>query len=134
MALVVPNVGEVKLLSYMLNIIAPPNTVLHLYSNNLTPSATSVYADCTEVSASGYAAVTLTSATWTVATSAGVATASYPEITFTFSTSATVYGYYVTDTSTNLLWLERFTAAPFQLPSSGGQILITSTISLNSCA
>jgi hypothetical protein len=134
MALVVPNVGEVKLLSYMLNVIAPPNTVLRLFSNNYTPDANATTASVTEVAASGYAAVTLTSATWTVATSSGVATASYPEITFTFSTSATVYGYYVTDTSSNLLWLERFTAAPFQLPASGGQILITSTISLNSCA
>lgn len=134
MPLVVPNVGEIKLLSYMLNKLAPPNTVLHLYSNNYTPSATSIIGDVTEVAGStGYAAITMTSTTWSVASVSGVGTASYPEVTFTMTTSATAYGYYVTNTGGDLLWLERFTAAPFVLPGAGGQILLTSTISLNSC-
>lgn len=135
MALVIPNVSEVKLLNNLLNISAPTNTILHLYSNNLTPSSTTVIGDVTEVASGGYAAITLTSTSWTVATSGGgVSTASYPEQTFNITTSATIYGYYITNLAGDLLWLERFTAAPFQLPGSGGQILITSQLSLNSCA
>lgn len=135
MALVIPNVSEVKLLNNLLNISAPTNTILHLYSNNLTPSSTTVIGDVTEVASGGYAAITLTSTSWTVATSGGgVSTASYPEQTFNITTSATVYGYYITNLAGDLLWLERFTAAPFQLPGSGGQVLITSQLSLNSCA
>jgi hypothetical protein len=119
----------------MLNIATPTNTVLHLYSNNLTPSSTTVIGDVTEVASGGYASVTLTSSSWTVATSVGgITTATYSEQTFNITTSSTVYGYYITNVAGDLLWLERFTAAPFQLPGSGGQILVTSTISLNSCS
>lgn len=133
MALVIPDVGEVVLLSNMLNKVAPTNTVLRLYSNNLTPSSTTVLGDITQVTATGYSAITLTAATWTVATTLGVTTASYPEQTFNITTAATVFGYYITNVGGDLLWIERFTAAPFQLPGSGGQILITAQISLNSC-
>jgi hypothetical protein len=135
MALVIPNASEVKLLNNLLNISAPTNTILHLYSNNLTPSSTTVIGDVTETASGGYAAITLTSSSWTVATSGGgITTASYPERTFNITTSATIYGYYITNLAGDLLWLERFTAAPFQLPGSGGQVLITSQLSLNSCA
>ena len=135
MALVIPNVSEVTLLNNMLNVATPTNTILHLYSNNLTPSSTTVVGDVTEVTSGGYAAITLTSSSWSVATSGGgVTTASYAEQTFNITTSATIYGYYITNVAGDLLWLERFTAAPFQLPGSGGQVLITSQVSLNSCA
>ncbi len=130
MALVVPNVGEVKLLKYMLNNEAALNEVLHLYSNDPTLSQTSVVGDFTEVSAAGYSAITLAGGSWTFATT----TASYPEQTFTFTTSATAYGYYVTTTANDLLWAERFTSAPFSLPGSGGQIQITLNITLSDCA
>jgi hypothetical protein len=135
MALVIPNVSEVTLLNNMLNVATPTNTILHLYSNNLTPSSTTVVGDVTEVTSGGYSAITLTSSSWTVSTSGGgITTASYAEQTFNITTSATVYGYYITNVAGDLLWLERFTAAPFQLPGSGGQVLITSQISLNSCS
>ena len=135
MALVIPNASEVTLLNNMLNKTTPTNTVLRLYSNNLTPSSTTVIGDVTQVTAGGYAAITLTSSSWTVATSGGgVTTASYAEQTFNITTSATIYGYYITNLGGDLLWVERFTAAPFQLPGSGGQVLITSQISLNSCS
>jgi hypothetical protein len=129
MALVVPNVGEVKLLRYMLNNQAALDEVLHLYANDPTLSQTSVIGDFTEVTSAGYTAVTLTGGSWTFSTT----TASYPEQTFTFTTNATAYGYYVTTTSNDLLWAERFTAAPFSIPNSGGQIQITLNITLSDC-
>lgn len=131
MALVVPNVGEVKLLKYMLNNQAALNQVLHLYSNDPSLSQNSVIGDFSEVSAAGYSAVTLTGTNWTV--NSLTSTGSYTEQTFTFSTSATAYGYYVTTTANDLLWCERFTTAPFSLPGSGGQIQITLNITLDDC-
>lgn len=129
MALIVPTVGEEKLLKYMLNNSAALDQALHLYFNDPTISQSSVVGDFSEVAAAGYSAVTLSGASWTFST----ATASYPEQTFTLSTNATAYGYYVTTTSNDLLWAERFTNAPFNLPGSGGQIAITLNITLSDC-
>jgi hypothetical protein len=108
------------------------NPVLHLYANDVTPSDSTVIGDLTEVSTSkGYAAITLLSANWTTTQSGGVTTAVYSERTFTFTTDATAYGYYMTNESNNLLWLERFSGAPFDIPDGGGTISITSKVTLS---
>lgn len=132
MALVVVDVkGEILMLQYIVGLVSAGNPVLHLYANDVTPSDTTVLADLTEVSGStGYAATTLASSTWTTTQIAGVTTAVHSETTFTFSTTATSYGYYVTNTLGDLLWLERYSGAPFSLPSGGGTISITNKISL----
>lgn len=112
--------------------VAAGSPVLHLYSNDVTPTDSTVLGNLTEVSGTtGYAAITLTSANWTTTQVAGVTTAVYSERTFTFGTVATCYGYYITDTSGNLLWLERFTGAPFSIPADGGTISITNKITLS---
>lgn len=132
MALVCPNVkGEYLLLQYIVGLTAAGSPVLHLYSNNPTVDDDTVIADLTEVAGStGYAAITLTSSNWTTTQAAGVTTAVYSERTFTFGTTATTYGYYVTDTSGNLLWLEKFTGAPFSIPEGGGTVSITTKVTL----
>ena len=118
MALVCPDSkGEFMLLQYITGMIAVDAKVLKLFSNDVTPTDSSVVGDLTEVSGTtGYAATTLASASWTTTQVGGVTTAVYSERTFTFTTNATAYGYYVVDTSGNLLWLERFTGAPFSIP------------------
>lgn len=135
MTLVVPDTSEVLMLKYLLNVLttsgAGPsssgNRVLKLYNNDVTPvEATTTVTECTET---GYAAITLTQ-TWTVATSVGVTTGVYSEMTFNFTTGVTAYGYYVTSQAGELLWLERFSGGPFTLPSGGGQIAVTPTITL----
>lgn len=133
MALVVPNNSEVTMLQRLLGYTTANNQVLRLYTNDLTPTESTNYTDITQSSASGYAAITLTTASWTVSTSAGTTTGVYAEQTFTFSATETLYGYYVTDSTSptpNLLWVERFTGAPFILPSTGGQVAITPTVNL----
>ena len=107
---------------------------MKLFSSNTIPVPTTGLSDLTEVSQTGYAAITLTNTNWLVAASplTGAAVASYAEQTFTFSSAAggvDIYGYYVTDSS-GLLWLERFSAAPFSVPPAGGQLMITATINL----
>lgn len=133
MAIVCPDVnGEILLLQYIVGMVNAGHPVLHLYSNDITPSDSTVIGDLTQVStATGYAAKTLLSSNWTTTQSSGVTTAVYSEQTFTFTTNATAYGYYFTDTSNNLLWLERFSGAPFEIPDGGGVISITSKLSLN---
>lgn len=139
MALVVPDKGEVRLLRYIVNKDTPTNLVLHLYTNEVDLSTESFEAagdgssgSFTEVSASGYAAVTLSGANWTASTSTGVSSAVHNTgITFSFTTGVDVQGYYVTNTSNQIMWAEEFPGAPFTLPSTGGDIAVKPQIQLN---
>lgn len=133
MALVVPNVGEVLLLTRML----ADDVVVHLFTDSdVDPDDDTVLADFTEATAEGYESVTLigtggVGSEWTIETNLeGVTTAEYAEIEFTFTEASTNYGYFVTDSAgTGLLWAEKFTDAPHTLPSGGGTEKITIRIS-----
>lgn len=133
MTLVVPDEGERRLLEYIVNKSSPTNLVLHLYVNSVDLSTETFTASSfTEASASGYAAVTLTGANWTVATATGVSTAVYnTSVTFTFGAGQSVYGYYVTTTGGQIVWAEQFPGAPFNLPVGGGEISVRPQLQLN---
>lgn len=140
MSLVVPNLSDVLMLQYIVNMIAQDGgaapvggeRLLHLFTNNQTPGKTTVIGDFTEATGvPGYNAITLVGSNWTTTTSGGANSAVYSQETFSFTTGVSVYGYYVTDLSGNLLWAERFSTAPYVLPPAGGQISISPTISLN---
>jgi len=105
------------------------NQILHLYSNDPTISDLTVISDFTEVIGSGYNSINITGSNWTV--NPTNTTASYPDQTFIFSNVISAYGYYITNTDGDLLWCERFTNAPFTIPSSGGQISISLNIALS---
>jgi len=125
-ALLVPDEGEVNLLSHSLNKIASADVKLRIFTNNYTPVEGSVYADFTEATADGYAGITLTGASWTIATDTGVTTATYAQQTFTFTAASTNYGYYVVNNAGNkILWAERFSDAPHTIPAGGGTEKIT---------
>jgi hypothetical protein len=109
--------------------VAPTDPVLHLYENNYTPDETSTIASFTETTKQGYTPRTLAGTGWTTTTGAAT-TAVYSEVTFNFTTSATIYGYYVTSTTGALLWAEKFGEQPFNLPTGGGTIAISSRIEL----
>lgn len=131
MPLISPDLGEVALLQYIVNMVPPTNPVMHLYTNNYTPNENATLATLAEASQSGYAPITLVGSNWTTTLVTGSSTAVYSEQTFSFTTGVNVYGYFVTDTTgTKLLWLERFSGAPFTLPSGGGTIAITSRVTL----
>jgi len=141
MALVVPDVAEILMLQYLVNMLATDGSagpagggrVLRLYTNNPTVDDSITTAILTEaVGATGYAPVTLAGSSWTTTQTNGTTTAVYSEQTFTFTTAVTVYGYYVTSqTGGNLLWVEKFSGAPFQLPAGGGEIAITPKVTLD---
>lgn len=125
MSLTVPNAAETLVLQKLLNQVL----TLRLFSNNKTPGETDTVGSYTEVAGGGYAGKALAYASWTV--SEGVA--AYPAQTFTFTGATTapgtIYGYYVTDASGDLLWAERFDASvvPF-IPIAGSKIRITPRI------
>ena len=140
MSLVVPNDSDLLMLQYIVNQLAQDGSpgaaggerLLRLYDNNYVPSKTTAISDLTETTVAGYTATTLVGANWSITTStAGTNSAVYSEQTFNFSTAVTVYGYYVTDLTSNLLWVERFSTAPFTLPAGGGEIAITPRLTLD---
>lgn len=133
MALVCPDqMGEILLLQYIVGMVDADNPVLHLYANDITPSDSTLIDDLEQVdNSTGYAPITLMSSNWTTVQSGGVTAAVYSEQTFTFTTDATAYGYYITDESNNLLWLERFSGAPFSIPDGGGTISVTTKLTLS---
>ena len=136
MPLFSPNEGEVVLLQYMVNLASSNNPILRLYTNDIntlvSPNSGITNSQFTEASAAGYTAMVLAGSLWTTTLSGGVATAVYSAQTFSFTTAASVYGYYVTNNGgTKCLWTEKFSGAPFTLPSSGGQISIAPRVALS---
>lgn len=128
MAINVPDVGENLALEMIVNKTAPQNLVLKLYSNNITPSDTDTAGTYTECTFTGYAAITLTGASWGAASGGSIA---YAQQTFTCSGagSENVYGYYVVQVSSGtLLYSERGTGVPFVITTIGDNVKITPTI------
>lgn len=139
MSLVVPNDSDVLMLKYIVNQLAqdggsPPSggqRLLRLFSNNITPGKSTTIGGITEATVTGYSPITLTGTSWTVTSSAGTNSAVYSQQTFTFTTGTSIYGYYITTIAGDLLWVERFTVAPFVFPSGGGELSVTPKLNLN---
>lgn len=141
MALEITNNGEAIFLANMLKKQAGYDYDVRLYSNDATPSPTSVAGDFTEVTGGGYSLQGLVAADWGI-TGTNPTTASYGEtISFTFTGAPSgndgkVYGYYVTvrtgtDAGT-MVWGDRFTNAPIIIANNGDEIRITTmTLGLN---
>lgn len=132
MTLLVPNNGEARMLKAIVNHTAPENPVLKLYTNNITPAETDTAGTYTEASGFGYAAITLTGASWTI-TEGAPSDASYAQQTFTFTGNlGNVYGYFIVQaTSGIVLWSERFSDGPYSISNNGDQIKITPRIELS---
>lgn len=134
MTIIIPNASEVDLLKFMLGVTAPSNQVLGLFVNNVTPDDTFVLANVTEMSTLGYAAKTLTMASWSVAagTAGNPAVATYATQTWTFTAGSlvNVYGYFVKDTTSGrMIWVEAFASAkPVQ--NTGDQIIVVPKMQL----
>ena len=123
MPLIVPDVAEVDAL---IKILTPAMTI-RLYSNNYVPTGVSLTANFTEVAGGGYTNFPMTPAGWVII--AGTpSVASHTMITWTFTgvTNApgTIYGYYLTRNSDNLLmWAERFAPGVVPIVPVAGSII-----------
>ena len=100
---------------------------IHLYKTNTALSDTNVLGDFTENGITGGGGKTLSNgAGWTVQTAAPPPSATYSAQTWTFTAAFgdTIYGYYIIDADSNLLWAEALTA-PFTPANNGDQLTIT---------
>lgn len=133
-ALLAPNEGELLLLARALNKTASDNVILHLFTDDITPGETATVASFTEPGDGfGYASASMTAGDWTMRDSGGVSLASGTQQTYTFTSgTVAVYGYFFTDGGGNdVLWCERFSDAPYNIPSGGGTINVTPKIQLD---
>ena len=130
MALLFPNNGEGDALQYLVNRAAPENLILRLYTSNTTPAETDTDATYTEATGFGYAALTLTGASWGAPSEGAPSSIAYAQQTFTFTGAlGNVYGYYLTRaTSGRIAFSERFSDGPYNIVNNGDQIKITPTI------
>ena len=132
MALNFPDVGENLVLAMIVNRTAPENLVLRLFKNNITPSDTDVAGTYTEATFPGYAAITLTGASWNAPSGGTIAYGAQQTFTCSGTSTDDIYGYYVTQASSGtLLYSERDGAAPFAVRNSGDNIKLTPTIGAN---
>ena len=130
MALLFPNNGEGDALQYLVNRAAPENLVLRLYTSNTTPAEADTADTYTEATGFGYAALTLTGASWGAPSEGAPSSIAYAQQTFTFTGAlGNVYGYYLTRaTSGRIAYSERFSDGPYNIANNGDQIKITPTI------
>jgi phage baseplate assembly protein gpV len=134
MALTVPNVGEQVMLDAATGKTTATVWTLRLYTNTPTLSGASVASNFTEATGGGYAAITLTAASWTTTPGAPTSTG-YPKQTFTFTGPLTTYpnlnGYYVTTAGGVLVFAEALSAA-FTPANNGDTLDVTLNVTLGS--
>lgn len=116
------------------NVLAQTNAVelqIHLYVNNYTPLWTSSLSNFTECTATGYFAQQIDPTYWTFSggsTPPVVATAVPVLWTFTAGLSNVLYGYYLININTGVLYFaEKFTSS-YAIPSGGGSYVVVPNI------
>jgi hypothetical protein len=125
--------GEGITFEALLNITAPQDLRVRLYTNNYTPIDASTEANFTEMGAvQSYAYVDLTAGNWVISGSEPKL-AAYPQITWSFTAGGptSIYGYTVgQQTSGKALWGELFTGGPFVVQNLGDEVKVTPKITL----
>lgn len=115
MALVVPDLGEIELLTKLLiNTTDTEDYIVRLYQNSYSPDNTTVVGDFTEADFTNYTAKTLARSDWASPTTVGTkAESSTTTQSWTCGTTGnTVYGYYVVGSTSGVcLWAEEFAAS-----------------------
>jgi hypothetical protein len=115
MALVVPDLGEIELLTKLLiNTTDTEDYIVRLYQNNYSPSNTTVVGDFTEANFTNYTAKTIARSDWaSPSTFATKAESSVTAQSWTCGiTGNTLYGYYVIGSTSGVcLWAEQFAAS-----------------------
>ena len=113
MAIVIPDVGKVRILEWLLEATDPAALKVGLFLNDETIDADSVYGDFTLTVTEGLSHKVLAEGSWTVG-SADPATATYDAEQSWTSTGAThtLYGYLIwDDTDDTIMWGENWAAS-----------------------
>lgn len=122
--MVVQTAGAVKMANAY---FSTASLTMKLFTNDITPSKTSVVGDFTQAAGGGYSSIALTAGNFTSANVGGVATTTYsPSITFAFTGALTgsvgIYGYYVVDGAGDLIFADR--GAAVYTPSAATDMYI----------
>lgn len=132
MALLVPNNGEGDALEFFVGKANATAPILRLFQNNITPAETDTAATYTEATWTGYAAITLTGASWGAPSEGAPSSIAFAQQTFTSSAGSqnqSNYGYYMTRTTSGRIMLaERFSDGPYVIVNLGDEIKVTPTI------
>lgn len=122
-SLVVPNLSEIRMLEYILNITSADNPKLWLYSNDITPDGDSVIGDFTLITSSD---IELDPLNWVISTVNGLGVAEYPTQIYTLTPGTVIYGYVITNNASDfLLWSQRCFFAPVTLTVSAPTFSVT---------
>lgn len=115
MALVLPNQGLPSLLDWMIRHTGgdPPDLVMTLFTNNLTPTQTTVFADLVRATFGGFSERVLTRSGWTVPViSSGKSVSTWGTTPYTWTCTSdpeTLYGWAAYDPGPmQLVIVERF--------------------------
>lgn len=136
MVLIVPDLGELALLDKMMRSLSNNDAdfELRIFTNSDVPSGSTVAADLTEATFSGYVVKTLNRSNFLASTTLGNGEAQIvydtEQVWTVGATGQQVYGYYVLERSTGiLLWLERIGATTL---AAADLLKITPTLILRS--
>lgn len=128
MSVIIPKTADELFLEIIFGKKNPSITqTLKLFKNDHVPTKNSILTDLIEADFQGYNGIVLNNYNWTIDTVSGVTSADYPQQVFLIEELAVIYGYYVTaeiDSIEYLLWLERFSDGPYELPPAGGSVAI----------
>jgi hypothetical protein len=136
MALHTTDAGEIELLDKMLKdaLSVDETYILKLYSNNYTPVDASAASNFTECTFTSYVAKTLTRAGWNGATTVSNKASSTYSAASAWTcgaTGQTVYGYWITATTSSvILWAELFGSS--RTLANGDVLQLTPVFTLNS--
>ena len=124
------DLGLEDVLSALVN--RPPGYHIRLFTNNFTPTTSTVVGDFTEATFTGYAAIALSG--WTAPTVAShVASTTANPATFTATGSfQSIYGWYVTDAAGDYVCGGRDAAAPVVMSSTVNTYQVTLSITAQS--
>lgn len=128
MALIVPKVGLLAFLNWSFR-AHDPALKIHLFQNDYVPDTDSTLANFTESTFNNYAPIVL--ANWDPAALDGGPHAYTSPDTVTWIRGAPgpnqpVYGYYVTDAASAVLWYaERFAHGPYGMNTAGQELSVT---------
>lgn len=130
MALVLVDQAENIVLEAIVNKTAAQSLVLRLFKNNVTPGKTDTEATYTEADFTGYSSIALAGASWGAASGGTIAFAKQTFTSSAGSQNQSVYGYYITQTTSGkLMWAERFSDGPYVIVNNSDKIDVTPTIS-----
>ena len=134
MALVVPDEGEIELLTKLLkNTVDTEDFIVHLYKNDYNPIAATTGTDFTEANFTNYVEKTIVRGDWaTPSTVSNKAESSVTAQSWTCgATGNTIYGYYILGSNSGVvLWAEKFAAS--RILTDGDILNLTPKFNLSS--